>query len=659
MISAQNQTKLAIEQQTALTIQQHVYLEYNINEMMNLSSSSIKLKDKTSGDEITNTDNAYSIINGYRYFKTYFPHTSIINLDRPQHAGIRYDILGEKTSKYIDSPQNVLYKYDYRTYVCGTDTTYKYYLSNKNEGMRIALEYPKTAFINKLIVKFEISHGVPISGKIRLKVSGSYTQVATFQASDISTFSGTNPGTLTLYYNGTSWNTTESQLSYSQYVQATGVELEVDAFPVENANKYIGLIEISPRYAVDITSDIASFSINRDSSVAQEVVPVGSITANSVNLNMVRFAQSNTYDGKLRYIEYDKTHTNFSSSVNLIYLYKDVMIKPYIVINGESIPQGIFYLSEWTLDEFGNLSMSGFDGAKVLQKTLCPEIMCENYSTTAILRRLLDSVGFPNYKINISSADVTSQVGITKPYYWWTDPTMTVWDAIQELCTDNQINAFFDEKNVLQFYTRDNFYNSSKTADWGFRYTTNTYDNVTKLSNIINFVKQKKQAGTALTVNWSPIVNTDKSLDMSPLYTAPDAELMAFALEKDILATDTAGSYITGKVLSGYNGSTTRPRDFSGYILIDSEIIEYDAIQYKYSEVSNPVAADWKYVDITSSSDISKYQVLVAQPYSENFVDTGKIRIKTRGAFGTNGDISHSSADDVTGNWNLRKVTWT
>ena len=315
MIPAQNQTKLAIEQQTALTIQQHVYLEYNINEMMNLSSSSIKLKDKTSGDEITNTDNAYSIINGYRYFKTYFPHTSIINLDRPQHAGIRYDILGEKTSKYIDSPQNVLYKYDYRTYVCGTDTTYKYYLSNKNEGMRIALEYPKTAFINKLVVKFEISHGVPISGKIRLKVSGSYTQVATFQASDISTFSGTNPGTLTLYYNGTSWNTTESQLSYSQYVQATGVELEVDAFPVENANKYIGLIEISPRYAVDITSDIASFSINRDSSVAQEVVPVGSITANSVNLNMVRFAQSNTYDGKLRYIEYeDRKSTRLNSS---------------------------------------------------------------------------------------------------------------------------------------------------------------------------------------------------------------------------------------------------------------------------------------------------------------------------------------------------------
>ena len=47
MISAQNQTKLAIEQQTALTIQQHVYLEYNINEMMNLSSSSVKLKNKT------------------------------------------------------------------------------------------------------------------------------------------------------------------------------------------------------------------------------------------------------------------------------------------------------------------------------------------------------------------------------------------------------------------------------------------------------------------------------------------------------------------------------------------------------------------------------------------------------------------------------------
>ena len=44
MITAQDQTKLAIEQQTVLSIQQNVYLEYNINEMMNLSSSSVKLK---------------------------------------------------------------------------------------------------------------------------------------------------------------------------------------------------------------------------------------------------------------------------------------------------------------------------------------------------------------------------------------------------------------------------------------------------------------------------------------------------------------------------------------------------------------------------------------------------------------------------------------
>ncbi len=86
------------------------------------------------------------------------------------------------------------------------------------------------------------------------------------------------------------------------------------------------------------------------------------------------------------------------------------------------------------------------DGAKVLQEAISPSILCEGYSSTAILRRLLDAVGFTNYNFNLAAADTS----VFSPKYWWSDDTKTVWQSIQELCRDSQMIATFDENNVLQ-----------------------------------------------------------------------------------------------------------------------------------------------------------------------------------------------------------------
>jgi hypothetical protein len=89
--------------------------------------------------------------------------------------------------------------------------------------------------------------------------------------------------------------------------------------------------------------------------------------------------------------------------------------------------------------------------------------------------------------------------------------------------------------------------------------------------------------------------------------------------------------------------------EFSGYLLINSEIVEYDAIEYEYVTAVNDTVNGQTYtagskvkVAITGPNDIAKYRGRarsVADQTSGSslttFTPTHRYRIKTRGAFGT------------------------
>ena len=52
--------------------------------------------------------------------------------------------------------------------------------------------------------------------------------------------------------------------------------------------KYIGLIEMSPRWIKDVTDRVVDFEITKEtSSGSDDILPVGSVTANSLSLSMV------------------------------------------------------------------------------------------------------------------------------------------------------------------------------------------------------------------------------------------------------------------------------------------------------------------------------------------------------------------------------------
>jgi hypothetical protein len=437
-------------------------------------------------------------------------------------------------------------------------------------------------------------------------------------------------------------------------VSITEVVLSVSAV---SGKKHVGVIEVSPRLVLDLSSDIEGFDIQTEaSSDLASVVPVGNITANSLSLKINKYDQS-----ALKIINYDKATTPFQS--DRLYMYKNARLKPHFKIyhaagalgttdKYDQIEQGVFFINNWKVSENGNAEITALDGAKVLQDTICPDILCEQYSGTAIIRNLLDAIGFTNYNFNFNSVN-ENEAGMISPRFWWTEDNKTVWEALQEICIDSQMIAVFDNQNTLQFYSRSYIYDSARESSWTFYYQQNSPSD--PLPNIISLDKQDLPVANKIRVLWQGISTSRYEIDAAPLWKAPFSFLAAAALDKNILSTDPVGSYMSLSIL------TEDPREiqnwtysFSGYILVDSEIIEFDAIKFRYKDETTNA---WIEKDISSEADLLKYRSFAA-PGVDNFAPTGQFKIKSRGAFNTLVANHYVDPQNTVSNWTVRNVGW-
>lgn len=627
--------KNVIEQNVSVSYRSACTIEYNMNSLVDNVI--------VTGADITKTDSGG---NSYKPFQKLFPVDSIVKPFRPNAAGIKYAISGDIASGDYRDPRAVTYDKNFRLYYPGADTSYKYYLSGKGVGLDVTVSYPKTILTNKIIARFELSHSTPGTWTI----FGNGTQLATGTSSDIVPFTtggnvNYNSGTVTIYYNGTSWSTTEPT-SPAAPISLTSVKITTGAV----ANKYTGLIELSPRWYVDLTDYVVDFQVSKESSTSTEdLMPVGKVSANSLALSLV------SYEADRKIISFDKTE-NFNASK--IYMYKQVELRPYIKIyhsggaktdsygKYDSILQGTFFIDNWSTSEFGDISVSALDGAKILQETIAPGILCEGYSVTAIIRRLLDGVGFTNYKINVKSTDAS----IFSPRYWWTDNTKTVWDALQELCRDAQMTAVFSYDNVLQFYTREYLFDNSKSPVWTFRSDSSGSD----LSNIISFNKNDLPSANQIKVFWNSVSTSNYIQGSQDIWKSDPYFLGAFAVNNDIPSNQPAGTYISlAPSVINEEESSIATYEFSGYLIIDSEIIEYDAVEFQYEDLNGVVQK----VNITNRSDLLKY-IGIGKAGSSYTKPTGRYRIKSRGAFGTTVANHYAAAQSIIDSWEGYQVTW-
>ncbi len=632
MITAPTALQNLLKQSSYIQSSVGCTIEYNWNSMTNLTDSSVG----SSGYWESKT-NVFP-------FKKLFPVDSIIKPFRPVKAGIKYAILGSASGSTIPiegetkvySQSGLTYSKDYRLYYPGVDTSYKYWVSKKDDDNQyLTITYPKDIVANKIVIKFEISHSIPTSFSVLTTGSGvtdfsSATSIFSGTSSDVPTFSGSKPGVLTLYYNGSAWSTTESSLSMSSYATIRGIKLNLTSI-----TGYVGVIEMSPRLIKDVSDYIESFTINKESSSNNDdIIPVGYVSSNSLEMSLVNY---NTSAPQM--VVY-KPAVDFAIDGTKLYLYKNAELRPYIKIthaNGASgsddnkydiVYQGYFYIESWNDTDTNDISITALDGAKSLQETICPPILCKDYSVAAIIRRMLDAIGFTTYNFNYKmSGDSISDTSVISLNYWWTENNITIWEAIQELCRDSQITAVFDESGVLQFYTREYMYDSSRSASWPLTYDTDG----STLANIESFNKRDIPTANQVKILWRGTTTSEYESDDQPLWSADPTFLAGAGLTANLLTTDEAGSYVSVKPISTKDSSLDTLLSYSGYLAIDDEIIEYDAIEYSYTPIGGGNAI---VVNVANASDLLKYRSL-AEPGSTSMKPTGRYRIKNRALFGT------------------------
>lgn len=590
-------------------------------------------------------------------FKKLFPVDSIIKPFRPATPGIKYFVLMPSPNQ--DTPTNSFSNYRLvqypntqpRVYYPGLTTTYKYWLGAVNTNVDLTVTYKqasnpvagnKAAMTNKIVIKFEKYHVLPSSYTVTVTPSS---------GSAITTTSVAPPsdGIVTLYYNGTTWTTTKPS-AYATPISVNSIRLQAIN---PGGNRMIGVIEISARWIKDISSDVVSFQIAKESSSSSEdIIPVGKVTANSMSIETSRYNSS-----ELKTAAYNRLQSSFNTDIT--YLTKNAEMVSWINVihpgasNGsyDIVPQGTFYIDSYSISDYGDASITALDGSKYLMETLCPDVLCEQYPVTAIIRRLLDSVGFTNYNFNLHA---TAETSIPQVAWFYTDDTKTVWETIQELCQDIQMNAVMDENNVMQFYSRDYLYSKSN-IDWSFYYDKDG----DKLPNIEQFSQNEIASANFVKVLWKTPLVSSYTGSSTYLWESPTSFLSAGGLVTTI--TDSSTEFVIDtKTIDAY-GSQQSFYNFEGYVMIDSEVIEFDAIGYDYTALDGTKSHLW----ISSQADVSKYRALskpgyedINKPETAYFKPSGRYRIKSRGALGTK-KADHNNGQSATVGWYGRLVSWT
>jgi hypothetical protein len=232
------------------------------------------------------------------------------------------------------------------------------------------------------------------------------------------------------------------------------------------------------------------------------------------------------------------------------------------------------------------------------------------------------------------------------------------------------MNAVFDDDGILQFYSRDFMY--SKTQfDWEFMFSQNG----NKLPNIIDLTKQEIASANQVKVLWQTYLTSNYVGNSSQLWSSPTTFLTGGGLKYTILNTDTVET-LNAEGNKGLQIDINQVDDYSqyqsifnfnGFLLIESEIVEFDAIEYQYvSKDDSSSVPTWNKVWVTSQSDVSKYRYLAKPGYQDSnkpetafFKPTGRIRVKQRGALGTDGNVTHTvPGPTAMSAWTGRVVRW-
>jgi hypothetical protein len=544
-----------LSENTSVKALPKVIFEYNMNEMAGTV-------------EVTTSSTQSDII------KELFPAKSIVQSFRPSKAGVRYAILGTgltlNTYKTKTIPTT-------RTYMVDKNIPYTYFLAQGSAAVTVSYKNKagnasQNILTNKISVRVETGHG---SNAIAIG----------------SLYSGSVPSTgiVDIWYNGTSWTTTEpSTYATPQSISSLTVTVSGGTFN--------SIIEVSPKYVIDVTDRVSSVNIDKDDSMNDDKLPVGMLTANAASINLSTIAANDI-------VQFLRGDTIVSNKVMVTNNIKCTV--KFIIEDTHFVQQGIFYINDYNSDEYGNYSIKALDVAKFLQEIPCPEIMLSDSSFQAIMWRILDAVGFVDYDFSKCTADILTCK------FWWGDSNKSAWQAIQEICRESQTVAYVNEYGTLVFIDRDTFYSSIPNYTWTFRSTPS--GNIKP--DIIQLSSSARPTTNAVRVKYNIPTTSSQEASSQPLWTEQSPSTLFAAPFKGI-----ASGYIMYPERGVF--SDVIPTRFNSYVLIGGEIIEYDAIRFTSPDGEVDISSAGQYLELRAK-------------HNNNLSPTGKLRIKTRNVFGS------------------------
>jgi hypothetical protein len=210
------------------------------------------------------------------------------------------------------------------------------------------------------------------------------------------------------------------------------------------------------------------------------------------------------------------------------------------------------------------------------------------------------------------------------------------------------MTAVFSYNNVLQFYSREWIFDATRSSNWDFRSETSGVN----LSNILSFSKNDLASANQIKVFWNSVLTSNYIQSAQAPWESETYFLGAFALSQNITSSQGAGTYmyLAPSVVNEEELGTTA-YSYQGFLVIDSEIIEYDAVQFQYVDLNGAT----QFVDLQNKTDNNKY---LGSSQQGTLKPSGKYRIKTRGAFNTKAENHYAAAQDIINSWIGYVVTW-
>lgn len=551
-----------------------------------------------------------------------------------------------------------------RSYVPGMDMI-SYYMEENRGG--VYAMYDQSLSTNKVVIKMlngsttDTLYGNRIGSDYSLYTYNAATNVWTeYLGSSLGNLE--ENGSLTLFWSGSTWTKTAtvSQVStdgksLTGVTSIDGIALKVNSVQssISPADLSVRFLEVSPRLIVDLTDYIVSFSASKELDSNDIPLPVGFATANNASLSLENLPRVYTDLNLFNIFSDLSSKTPFSNILK-----RDVKIRiKYDLINGSGIntdtnlPFFTGYVDSWSTND-NTAEVSLFDYAKYLQDKKTKDLLMlpvadSNNTLHRIMTEVLEQNGVSDYELASSMNNIS--IGS-----FYADKQKSVWEIIQDLLLPYQYMAYINNNGRLII----NSYSDLSSGSPVFALTDIPITGY--LSNINDFSVEKKNKPSEVKIRYTTIatrinpnigkndIATNTSNDtVAPdtVWTIPDKYALGYCKLKNTVYTTDKEIYLDS---STWGNGIQVWNDYSGYLMINNEIMRYDGTEINYrvdngSTLTAIVKSEQEYQKIKSD-------ILEAQRISQNstlsIVRTGKLVNVERGMFGTQVE-THYALDGV------------